>query len=126
MTPSPEKFTVVDASIDELAGALASGTVTSVGLVARYLNRIAFYDRRCIRLNAIPVLNPKVFADAAASDARRASGQSLGLLDGIPYTAKDSYRVSGMTVAAGSPLSSTSSPRMTHSRSVAFAWPAPC
>ena len=103
MTPSPEKFTVVDASIDELAGALASGTVTSVGLVARYLNRIAFYDRRGIRLNAIPVLNPKVFADAAASDARRASGQSLGLLDGIPYTAKDSYRVSGMTVAAGSP-----------------------
>ena len=103
MTPSPEKFTVVDASIDELAGALASGTVTSVGLVARYLNRIAFYDRRGIRLNAIPVLNPKVFADAAASDARRASGQGLGLLDGIPYTAKDSYRVSGMTVAAGSP-----------------------
>ena len=103
MTPFPATFTVVDASIDELARALASGTVTSVGLVARYLNRIAFYDRRGIRLNAVPVLNPKVFADAAASDARRASGQSLGLLDGIPYTAKDSYRVSGMTVAAGSP-----------------------
>lgn len=103
MTPSPVAFSVVDASIDDLAKALASGTVTSVGLVARYLNRIAFYDRRGIRLNAVPVLNPKVFADAAASDARRASGQSLGLLDGIPYTAKDSYRVSGMTVAAGSP-----------------------
>ena len=103
MTPFPATFTIVDASIDELARALASGTVTSVGLVARYLNRIAFYDRRGIRLNAVPVLNPKVFADAAASDARRASGQSLGLLDGIPYTAKDSYRVSGMTVAAGSP-----------------------
>ena len=103
MTPSPAAFTVVDASIDELAGALASGAVTSVGLVARYLNRIAFYDRRGIRLNAVPVLNPKVFADAAASDARRSSGQSLGLLDGIPYTAKDSYRVLGMTVAAGSP-----------------------
>ena len=103
MTSSPATFSVVDASIDDLAKALASGTVTSVGLVARYLNRIAFYDRRGIRLNAVPVLNPKVFADAAASDARRASGQSLGLLDGIPYTAKDSYRVSGMTVAAGSP-----------------------
>jgi len=103
MTLSPATFTVVDASIDELAMALASGTVTSVGLVARYLNRIAFYDRRGIRLNAVPVLNPKVFTDAAASDARRASGQTLGFLDGIPYTAKDSYRVSGMTVAAGSP-----------------------
>ena len=103
MTLSPATFTVVDASIDELAMALDSGTVTSVGLVARYLNRIAFYDRRGIRLNAVPVLNPTVFADAAASDARRASGQTLGFLDGIPYTAKDSYRVSGMTVAAGSP-----------------------
>ena len=103
MTAPPPAFTVVDASIDELAAALASGTVTSVGLVARYLNRIAFYDRRGIRLNAVPVLNPRVFADAAASDARRADGQTLGLLDGIPYTAKDSYQVRGLTVAAGSP-----------------------
>lgn len=98
-----EQFTVVEASIDELASALAAGSVTSVGLVARYLNRIAFYDRRGIRLNAVPVLNPQAFADAAASDARRASGQTLGPLDGIPYTAKDSYRVCGLTVAAGSP-----------------------
>jgi len=98
-----EHFTVVEATIDELAAALAAGTVTSVGLVARYLNRIAFYDRRGIRLNAVPILNPQVFADAAASDARRAAGKPLGILDGIPYTAKDSYRVRGLTVAAGSP-----------------------
>ncbi|MES2094949.1 MAG: amidase [Actinomycetota bacterium] len=103
MTPSLPAFSVVDASIDELAAALAAGAVTSVGLVARYLNRIAFYDRRGIRLNAVPVLNPRVFADAAESDARRAGGQTLGLLDGIPYTAKDSYMVRGLTVAAGSP-----------------------
>lgn len=103
MSASPPELTVVEATIDELAAALAAGAVTSVGLVARYLNRIAFYDRRGIRLNAVPVLNPQVFADAAASDARRAAGKSLGLLDGIPYTAKDSYRVRGLTVAAGSP-----------------------
>ncbi|WP_414780944.1 amidase family protein, partial [Escherichia coli] len=36
------------------------------------------------------------------SDARRAAGQARGLLDGIPYTAKDSYMVRGLTVAAGS------------------------
>jgi amidase len=103
MDVSPAAFTVVDASIDELAAALTSGTVTSVGLVARYLNRIAFYDRRGIRLNAVPVLNRQVFTEASASDARRASGKTLGLLDGIPYTAKDSYQVRGLTVAAGSP-----------------------
>ena len=38
-----------------------------------------------------------------ASDARRARGEVLGPLDGIPYTAKDSYLVRGLTAAAGSP-----------------------
>lgn len=44
-----------------------------------------------------------MFEEAAASDWRRRNGAALGPLDGIPYTAKDSYKVSGMTVAAGSP-----------------------
>jgi amidase len=99
----PSRIGVVEASIAELSAALSDGIVTSVGLVARYLNRIAFYDRRGIRLNSIPVLNPDVFGDARASDVRRTRGESLGPLDGIPYTAKDSYKVRGLTVAAGSP-----------------------
>ncbi len=103
MTEESASFTVVEASIAELAAALETGTITSVGLVAHYLNRIAFYDRRGIRLNSVPVMSPTVFADAAASDARRARRQHLGPLDGIPYTAKDSFAVRGMTVAAGSP-----------------------
>ncbi|MBF4561287.1 amidase [Microbacterium sp. VKM Ac-2870] len=97
------RFTVVDADIDALSAALDDGTVTSVELVARYLNRIAYYDRATIALNAVPVLNPLAFAEARASDERRARGQSRGALDGIPFTAKDSYRVRGLTVAAGSP-----------------------
>jgi amidase len=96
-------FRVVEASIAELRQALEAGSVTSVELVARYLNRIAFYDRQGITLNAVPVLNPEMFADARASDARRAAGNVLGPLDGIPYTAKDSYQARGLTVAAGSP-----------------------
>ena len=103
MTVSDERFTVVEASIAELAAALASGAVTSVGLVTEYLERIARYDSAGIRLNAVPVLNQDAIADAEASDARRATGRSLGLLDGIPYTAKDSYKARGLTVAAGSP-----------------------
>ena len=98
-----QPFDVVEASITDLADALSAGTVTSVGLVVRYLNRIAFYDRRGIRLNSTPVLNPEMFAEARASDVRRARGETLGPLDGIPYTAKDSYMVRGLTVAAGSP-----------------------
>ncbi|THG30982.1 amidase [Naasia lichenicola] len=96
-------FDVVERSIAELRAALESGEITSVDLVAAYLNRIAHFDRQGIRLNAVPVLNPDAFADARASDARRARSETLGPLDGIPYTAKDSYKARGLTVASGSP-----------------------
>lgn len=96
-------FTVVEADIDRLHAALRSGEVTSVELVARYLNRIAFYDRSGIRLNSVPIINPAVFDEARESDVRRASGTTRGPLDGIPFTAKDSYRVKGLPVASGSP-----------------------
>ena len=94
---------LVEATIADLRAALEAGRVTSVGLVAAYLNRIARYDRHGISLNAVPVLNPDMFVDALASDLRRRDGKSLGQLDGIPYTAKDSYKVKGLSVAAGSP-----------------------
>jgi amidase len=98
-----EAFTVVEADVSALSAALDSGTVTSVELVARYLNRIAAYDRAGIRLNAVPVLSPRAFDDARASDVRRARGEARGPLDGIPFTAKDSYRAQGLPVASGSP-----------------------
>lgn len=95
---------IMEASIDELQAALSTGTLTSVELVALYLCRISRYDMRGPALNAIPVINPAVFEEAAASDDRRASGQRpVRPLEGIPYTVKDSYKVAGMTVAAGSP-----------------------
>jgi amidase len=94
---------LVEASIADLRAALEAGQVTSVALVAGYLDRIARYDRSGIHLNAVPVLNPAMFDEARASDQRRAKGETLGPLDGIPYTAKDSFKVRGLTVAAGSP-----------------------
>ncbi|PBB89427.1 amidase [Mesorhizobium sp. WSM3864] len=94
---------IVEASIADLRRALEDSTVTSVELTGAYLRRIAHYDRHGIALNAVPILNPKMFEEAAASDRRRRAGKTLGPLDGIPYTAKDSYKAKGLTVAAGSP-----------------------
>jgi amidase len=94
---------VVEASIAELREALDAGRVTAVGLLESYLERITVYDQAGIRLNAVVVLNPQARADAVASDGRRVSGQTRGPMDGIPYTAKDSYLVRGLTAAAGSP-----------------------
>jgi amidase len=96
-------FPVVEKTIAEIRAALDAGTTSSVELVASYLNRIGFYDRHGITLNAVPVLNPAMFADARASDERRVRGEVLGHLDGIPYTAKNSYQAKGLTVASGSP-----------------------
>ncbi|TKB14183.1 MAG: amidase [Mesorhizobium sp.] len=94
---------LVEASIADLRRALEEGTVTSVELVGAYLRRIAHYDRHGIALNAVPILNPQMFEEAEASDRRWRQGKTLGPLDGIPYTAKDSYKAKGLTVAAGSP-----------------------
>lgn len=94
---------VVEATIPELRCALESGEITSVDLVMMYFDRIAKFDRNGPCLNAVPVLNPDAMADAEASDARRKRGEIRGPLDGIPYTAKNSYKVKGLTVAAGSP-----------------------
>lgn len=96
-------YDVVEASIAQLAGALARGETTSVELVRASLARVAAYDQAGPCLNAIVVANPDALANAAASDERRARGVTRGPLDGIPYTAKDSYCARGLTVAAGSP-----------------------
>ncbi|WP_223585893.1 amidase [Microbacterium sp. OVT16B] len=98
-------FDVVEASIADLRRALETGAATSVELVEAYQARIAAYDApgTATALNAVVVVNPDASAEAAASDARRAAGALLGPLDGIPYTAKDSYLVKGLTAASGSP-----------------------
>ncbi|WP_432545811.1 amidase [Kineococcus sp. SYSU DK004] len=96
-------LTVVEADVEQLHAALEAGEVTSVELVARYLQRIGRYDRSGPRLNSVPVLDPTAFEQARAADLRRARGEQRGVLDGIPFTVKDSYCVRGLTVAAGSP-----------------------
>lgn len=93
----------MNAPISVLASALSQGHINSVELTAKHLIRIAKYDRRTIQLNAVPIINLDAFNAAQESDQRRASGETLGPLDGIPGTIKDSYKMKGMTVAAGSP-----------------------
>ena len=96
---------VTEVSIAQLRAALESGQTTAVELVQAYLARIDAYDgpQTATALNAVVVRNPQALEEAQASDARRTKGATLGPLDGIPYTAKDSYLVKGLTAASGSP-----------------------
>ncbi|MNO50269.1 Biuret hydrolase [compost metagenome] len=96
---------VTEVSIAELRAALDAGRTTAVELVQAYLSRIDAYDgpNTPTALNAVVVRNPNALEEAQASDARRARGETLGPLDGIPYTAKDSYLIKGLSAASGSP-----------------------
>ena len=102
-----ETFRLEEATFEDLHHAMASGALSSVEITALYLNRIYAYDRNGIKLESIPVLNPNALQEAARADLLRARGQSLGKLHGIPFTVKDSYKVKGLTVAAGSPAFAT-------------------
>jgi amidase len=96
---------VTEVSIAQLRAALEARQTTAVELVHAYLARIDAYDgaHTPTALNAVVVRNPQALDEARASDDRRARGETLGPLDGIPYTAKDSYLVKGLTAASGSP-----------------------
>ena len=98
-------FEVTEVSIAALRAALASGQTTSADLVRAYLARVEAFDGADTptALNAVVVRNPAALDEAQAADERRARGATLGPLDGIPYTAKDSYLVKGLTAASGSP-----------------------
>ncbi|MDX1297576.1 MAG: amidase [Pseudomonas sp.] len=96
---------VTELSIAQLRAALETGQTTAVELVQAYHARIDAYDGAdtATALNAVVVRNPEALKEAQSSDERRARGETLGPLDGIPYTAKDSYLVKGLTAASGSP-----------------------
>lgn len=76
-------------TLPELSAALAAGDLTSEGLTRAYLDRIAAVDRAGPRLQSVLALNPDALDQARASDARRATGEALGPLDGLPVLLKD-------------------------------------
>jgi amidase len=102
MSDRTEAFELIEASIDDVLGALRRGEITSTWLTGRYLARIEAYDRGEDGLNAIVVPNPEALQQAAESDRRYAAGEARPL-EGVPFTVKDSYMVEGLTVASGSP-----------------------
>ncbi|WP_336660985.1 amidase [Leucobacter sp. USHLN153] len=95
-------FTLIEASISDVLGALRRGEITSTWLTQRYLARIEAYDRGPDGFNAVVVENSAALAQAGESDRRWREGTARPL-EGVPFTVKDSYMVEGLTVASGSP-----------------------
>lgn len=81
-------------TLPAISEALAAGELLSEELVQAYLDRIERVDRDGPRLQSVLALNPQALDDARASDARRAAGEALGPLDGVPILLKDNIESS--------------------------------
>jgi aspartyl-tRNA(Asn)/glutamyl-tRNA(Gln) amidotransferase subunit A len=89
---------LVELTVEQAQAAFASGTITSEALTQAFLDRIALYNAT---YNAIVFLNPDALETARAIDRRRAAGEALGPLAGIPVVVKDPMDMVGFPTTAG-------------------------
>lgn len=97
----PASFEVAEKSISELQDAMAAGRISARALVQAYLDRIAAYDQKGPKLNAIIMLNPDALEDADRLDRERAEKGPRGPLHGIPILIKDNFTVAGLPTSDG-------------------------
>lgn len=87
------------ASLTDLRNWFTDGSATPEDLVAAYLERIAFYDRQGLALNALISINPDVYAKARAyAEDTPVEGAPLW---GLPYIAKDNIDIAGYPTSIG-------------------------
>lgn len=90
-------------TIHRIARAVADGETTAVAVVTAHLDRCAAAQDA---LNAFTMLDTEgALAAAAAIDARRAAGESLGPLAGVPIGVKDLIDQAGLPNTCGSSFS---------------------
>lgn len=103
--PAPDEsdeFVLEEATIATIGAAFADGSLTCVGLVQRYLDRIAVYEDGGIRLNSITTVNPAALEVAAALDEEYAASGPRSDLHCIPTLLKDNTDTVDMPTSNGS------------------------
>ena len=88
--------------ITALAAALEAKTLSAIELTRAVIARTQAVEPRVHAFNSSDEAD--ALAQAAASDARRAAGQSRGLLEGIPIGLKDVIAVTGQPLTASSKI----------------------
>jgi len=94
---------VVELTIADIQKGFAEGRYTSEALTRAHLARIDKYEPN---YNAFTSMNPSALSDARVMDARRAAGEALGPLAGVPVVVKEAMDFAGLPSTAGwAPLS---------------------
>ena len=89
-------------SVKELSDMLAKGEISSVELTKAYIERTAAFDGK---VHAFLFKDERFALDGAeASDKRRARGETLGALDGIPVSLKDVIAVENQPLTCASKM----------------------
>jgi aspartyl-tRNA(Asn)/glutamyl-tRNA(Gln) amidotransferase subunit A len=97
--PQPsDAIDLVELTVEQVQAGFAAGTFTSESLTQAFLARIATYNPA---YNAIIFLNPDALDDARAVDRRRAAGEQLGPLAGVPVVVKDAMDMKGFPTTGG-------------------------
>ena len=97
-----DTFKLVEATIDEIHEAMETGEVTSEGLVERYLDRIASYNRSGPELNSVVTVNEDAANRASELDEILETDGLVGPLHGIPVLVKDQAETEGLRTTFGS------------------------
>ncbi|VTZ50424.1 Amidase [Methylocella tundrae] len=88
----------VEMTVADVQAAFSHGSLTSEALTQAYLDRIALYNPRYV---ALITMNPDALSDARAIDRRRAAGEKLGPLAGVPVVVKDTMDMAGLPSTGG-------------------------
>lgn len=95
-------MTPVELSAHEIARRVASGGISARAIVETMLVRIASQNPE---INAFTdVIAGRALAQADAIDAKRAKGEKLGPLAGVPYAVKNLFDIEGLPTRAGSKI----------------------
>ncbi|MBC8727764.1 amidase [Paraburkholderia sp. UCT2] len=97
------------ATVREIAAALSCGDATALQVVN---NSVELAEGNNAWLKSlITVTSERGRLEAKAADERRRSGSRRGMLDGMPYAAKDAFETKGIRTTAGSKVLAEHVPR---------------
>jgi len=88
-------------SASELASKVASGETSALEVIENHLQRIELVNPEFNGI--VNVLEDSALEAAKEVDRRRAAGETLGVLAGVPFTIKENIDVAGSATTNGVP-----------------------